>query len=286
MIHAPIKKRIKDLSHPLTIGFDPDVSNLHPFLERQFSSTPIESFLTNWYQAVVKNILPTAHSIKFQSAFFEQFGPRGLTALQDIILDSKRRHLHVILDAKRGDIASTMAAYGKTAFDLYQADSLTILPWMGTDSLKALVPWLKQGKGVYVVWLSSNESGRSLQMQLCDDTKPIALHVFESFYRLAQEENVTQQIGWVLGATDIPLNFLTQLPTAEHAFLLPGIGAQGATFNAATTELRKKHPASLFPISRGILKPAPADKIANWDDYSSLVGNRWQDFIRLSAAAQ
>ncbi len=283
MIHAPIKKRIKELSHPLTIGFDPDVSDLHPFLARQFNSTPIESFLVNWYQAAVKNILPSAHSIKFQSAFFEQFGPRGLTTLQDIILDSKRRRLHVILDAKRGDIASTMAAYGKTAFDLYQTDSLTVLPWMGTDSLKALLPWLKQGKGVYIVWLSSNESGRALQMKLCDDKKPVAQHLFESFYRFAHEENVTQQIGWVLGATDIPLNLLDHLPSDEHAFLLPGIGAQGAKFNATTSEIRKKYPASLFPISRGLLKPTPTDAVASWDDYSSLVGIRWQDFIRLSA---
>ncbi len=283
-MHAPLKQRILELSHPLTIGFDPDVSHLHPFLTRQFNSTPIELFLVKWYQSVIQNILPAAHSIKLQSAFFEQFGPRGMTALQDIILDSKRRRLHVILDAKRGDISTTMAAYGKTVFDLYQADSVTILPWMGTDSLKALLPWLKQGKGVYIVWLSSNQSGRALQMKLCDDQKPMAQHLFESFYALAREENVTNQIGWVLGATDIPLDLLKKLPPDDHAFLLPGIGAQGAEFNAATSELRKKYPASLFPISRGILKPTATDVINKWDDYSSLVGIRWLEFIRLSTA--
>jgi orotidine-5'-phosphate decarboxylase len=284
-MHGALKQRISELSHPITIGFDPDISELHPFLVRQLNSTPVEAFLVTWYQAVVRNISDGAHSIKFQSAFFEQFGSRGLTALHDIILDAKRRRFHVILDAKRGDIATTMAAYGKTAFDLYQADSLTILPWMGTDSLIALLPWIKQGKGVYIVWLSCNPSGRPLQMKMCDDQKPMAQHLFESFYALARKEHITNQIGWVLGATNIPLDFLKNLPTDEHAFLLPGIGAQGAEFNGVTSELRKNYPASLFPISRGILKPLATDNIKNWDDYSDLVGKRWLDFVRLATIA-
>jgi orotidine 5'-phosphate decarboxylase subfamily 2 len=283
-MHQILKQKIRDQRHPLTIGFDPDVSNLHPFLKLQFNTTPIESFLVRWYQSTVSPISGTAHSIKFQSAFFEQFGPRGLSALQDIILDAKRLNLHAMLDAKRGDISTTMAAYGNTVFDHYQADSVTILPWMGTDSLRALLPWLKQGKGVYIVWLSSNASGRSIQMKMSENNKPIAQHVFEEFYSLACEENVTNQIGWVLGATDIPLPFIQNLPGGEHAFLLPGIGAQGAKFDSVTTSLRQNHPSSLFPISRGLLKPAETEEIHNWDDYSAFVAKRWNDFIRQSSS--
>jgi orotidine-5'-phosphate decarboxylase len=285
-MHKILIDRIKKIGHPICVGFDPDVSDLHPFLSTQMDATPIESFLVRWYQATTSGINKSTHSIKFQSAFFEQFGSPGMDALRDVILDAKRRGLYTILDAKRGDISTTMTAYGKAAFDRNQADALTILPWMGIDSLAALIPWLKQGKGVYVVWLSSNASGRDIQMTPTVDKRPLALSLFQKFYDFAQKENVTQQIGWVLGATDIPQDVLRELPAGEHAFLLPGVGAQGAAFDDETAMLTTKHPASLFPVSRGILKPDKTDVILSWDDYSAFVAKRWNGFISGWNAAQ
>lgn len=285
-MHAKLKSRIEEIGHPICVGFDPDTSNLHPFLTRQFEGLAPESFLERWYDATMSLIAPKAHSIKFQSAFFEQFGPAGMSALRDVIIDAKRRGLYVILDAKRGDISSTMTAYGRAAFDRYQADSLTILPWMGTDSLKALLPWLKQGKSVYIVWLSSNLSGRDLQTKLDAAGHPFAKSVFEDFYQLAKYENVTQQIGWVLGATSIPQEALHSLPEGDHAFLLPGIGAQGASFDSGTAALMRSYPSSLFPISRGILQPAKDDVIHSWEDYARGVAARWESFMDLYRASK
>jgi orotidine-5'-phosphate decarboxylase len=285
-VHTLLKNQINETGHPLCIGFDPDVSDLHPFLSMQIGATPIESFLVRWYQATISAMSGKAHSIKFQSAFFEQFGAPGLDAMRDVILDAKRHGLYTILDAKRGDISTTMSAYGKASFDRHQADALTILPWMGTDSLAALIPWMKQGKGVYIVWLSSNSSGREIQMTPCIDENPLALSVFRKFYDFAQKENITQQIAWVLGATEIPLDVLRELPAGEHAFLLPGIGAQGAKFDQTTTALTISHPASLFPVSRGILRPDKTDEIHSWDDYSKFVAKRWNGFISAWHAAQ
>jgi orotidine-5'-phosphate decarboxylase len=262
--------------HPLGIGFDPDMTDIHPFLARQLESTPIESFLVRWYQAVVARITEPGVSIKLQSAFFEQFGPPGMVALRDISIDAKRRGLYVILDAKRGDISSTMTAYGRTAFDYYQADALTILPWMGTDSLEALMPWLKNGKRVYIVWLSSNASGRQVQMHASTTrSTPIARVVYDQFTALAKKEKVLDQIGWVLGATDLPTKILGTLPRRPHHFLLPGIGAQGATFGSKTAELLKRHPTSIFPVSRGILKVTPDDHVDSWDAYTQAVEKKW-----------
>ena len=275
------KQNTKPLRHPLCVGFDPDTSDLHPFLQKQFTSTPLESFLVKWYESTISKITKSTHSIKLQSAFFEQFGPTGMIALRDITIDAKRRGLYLILDAKRGDISSTMAAYGRMAFDQMQADALTILPWMGTDSLTALLPWLKEGKRVYIVWLSSNKSGRELQMiETSKKGRPIALTVFEQFWKAARKNDVEEQIGWVLGATDIPKDILKKLPKGAQYFLLPGIGAQGANFGAHTKSLLKQHPESLFPISRGILKPTPQDRIENWEDYSLAVASKWQSFIQ------
>jgi len=277
------KKKLKSerqFKFPVCIGFDPDTSELHAFLEKQFRSTPLESFLVRWYQATIAKISEPGISLKLQAAFFEQFGPAGMTALRDIIIDAKRRGLYVILDAKRGDISSTMTAYGHMAFDTYHADALTILPWMGTDSLKALLPWLKKGKRVYIVWLSSNKSGRDLQLQPAPKkTSPIAMVMYEQFSRLARKEKVLDQVGWVLGATDLPDKILSKLPKRPHCFLLPGVGAQGAEFDAQTAALLRKHPDSLFPISRALTRPETSDRIENWEQYSGMVKNRWDFFI-------
>jgi orotidine-5'-phosphate decarboxylase len=278
-VHALLKEKITAAGHPVCIGFDPDITDLHPFLKRQFEGLAVESFLERWYAAVVTPIAKQAHSIKFQSAFFEQFGPIGLTALRDVIIDAKKRGLFVILDAKRGDISSTMSAYGRMAFDAYQADALTIMPWMGTDSLMAIMPWLKQGRGAFLVWLSSNPSGRAIQMKEFVNQSSPALEVFSQFYDRALSESVTQQLGWVLGATSIPDGLMERLPSGEHCFLLPGIGAQGAVFDATTTGIAARHPSSLFPVSRGILKPDPASTIHSWDEYSLFVTSRWQQLI-------
>jgi len=267
--------------HPLCIGFDPDTTDLHPFLQRQLKSTPTESFLIRWYQSTIENIAVAGTPVKLQSAFFEQFGPTGMAALRDIMIDAKRRGLYVILDAKRGDISSTMAAYGRAAFDQYQADALTILPWMGTDSLKALIPWMKMGRRIYIVWISSNKSGQDIQMRPAPLIKtPIAEIVRQEFTKLAKKENVLDQLGWVLGATGLTESFIKKLPRQSQKFLLPGVGAQGATFDKTTAMLLKKHPQSIFPISRAILRPGAEDSINSWNDYSKIVETNWQYFLQ------
>jgi orotidine-5'-phosphate decarboxylase len=279
-----LTQKIEHSRHPICIGFDPDITQLHPFLERQLQKTTTESFLTRWYASVVDGCTKSAHSIKFQSAFFEQFGAAGITVLKDMIVDAKRRGLFVILDAKRGDISTTMSAYGKAAFEHLKADALTILPWMGNDSLEAMVPWMKQGKGIYIVWLSSNAAGRRFQSIKTMDGSAIASKLFEDFYELAESHGVSAQTGWVLGATDLTANLIEKLiedlPGRPHAFLCPGIGAQGATFNQQTLALSKANPATLFPVSRGLIKADGNDVISSWDDYQRLVTGRWQTLIK------
>jgi orotidine 5'-phosphate decarboxylase subfamily 2 len=281
-MHQHLLSKIQRLKHPMCIGFDPDVSDLHPFLKLQMNTLPIESFLVRWYQAIIEPISLKSHSIKLQSAFFEQFGPLGFSALQDIVRDGQRKGIHVILDAKRGDISTTMAAYGQTAFETIQANSLTILPWMGVDSMRALIPWMKQGKGVYIVWLSSNESGRVIQTERLLSQKTIAEYVFEQFYELAESEGVLDQLGWVLGATDIPPLVYELKSKSSLAFLLPGMGAQGATFTPDIAKLRHHHPASLFPVSRGLIKPTIDVSLKHWDDYSKFVEQKWDAWISQS----
>lgn len=265
--------------HPFSAGFDPSTANLHPFLESQFKSHNRTTFLTNWYQSVLDGIGPMCGSIKFQSAFFEACGLDGIRTLKNLIADAKRRGLYVILDAKRGDIATTMHAYGQSAFDELGADALTILPWMGVDVISALGPWMKKGHGVYTVWLSSNPAGRTLQAAEAQNGKTFAELMYRVWEEWASYEDVSANCGYVLGATDVPSWSHALLAEHPQCLLMPGIGAQGGKITSELKALIEKNPASLLPISRGILSPESDAKINSWEEYSKGVQSRWQSFI-------
>jgi orotidine-5'-phosphate decarboxylase len=135
-----------------------------------------------------------------------------------------------------------MKAYGEMAFGHFDADAMTIVPYMGLSSATVLDDWMNKGKGVYVVWVSSNKDGALVQT-------PIASTLLQEFAMLANRKN----IGLVLGATKVDeLNAELFASAMGFPLLLPGFGAQGATRSARMDELAKNSPASLFPVSRGL----------------------------------
>src|SRR5690606_27960268 len=99
--------------------------------------------------------------------------------------------LLTILDFKRGYIADTMDAYLQSAFGFYNADAVTVLPYMGVGTLAPILPWFRKGKGVYVVWISSNPEARELQ-------NLISQHVFEQLSQWADVHQVRSSVGLVL----------------------------------------------------------------------------------------
>jgi orotidine-5'-phosphate decarboxylase len=134
----------------------------------------------------------------------------------------------VILDAKRGDIGATAEQYAREAFQRYQADALTLSPFMGFDSIE---PYLRyDGKGLFLLCRTSNPGGADLQAQSLDTGEL----VYERIARLAATDwNRNGQLGLVVGATyPREIERVRQLaPTLP--LLIPGIGAQGG--DAAAT---------------------------------------------------
>jgi orotidine-5'-phosphate decarboxylase len=275
-----LSEKYRHGKHPICLGIDPDFNQLHPFLQSELTRQGPAVFLFEWYANLIDSV--KVCSIKLQSAFFEVFCDAGQIALKRIVEDAKKRGLYVILDAKRGDISTTMSAYGQAAYESIGVDAMTILPWMGLDSLKALEPWLKQGRGVYTVWLSSNTTGRQIQESevLSGQTKgqTLAAKVFDVWEQWILENNLEHQCGYVLGATSVPDWATKVLSKRSHALLMPGIGAQGASFNSALRTLHSKHPATIFPLSRGITKINSDVSIDSWDQYQGMVATKFNDF--------
>jgi orotidine-5'-phosphate decarboxylase len=134
----------------------------------------------------------------------------------------------VILDAKRGDIGATAEQYAREAFERYQADAVTLSPFMGWDSVE---PFLRhEGKGVFLLCRTSNPGGDDLQAQVLEGGE----RVFERIARLAAGAwNRNGQVGLVVGAT-YPAEVARVRELAPTLpLLIPGVGAQGG--DAAAT---------------------------------------------------
>jgi orotidine-5'-phosphate decarboxylase len=209
----------------LCVGLDPEPSRFPGTW--QGDASKIFAFCA----AIVEATADIAQSFKPQIAYFAAH--RAEDQLEKLM--AYIRHIApqvpVILDAKRGDIGSTAEQYAKEVFERYQADCVTLSPFMGFDSV---LPYLKyEGKGAYLLCRTSNPGGDDLQSQRLAnvDGQPL---LYEHIARLAQGPwNVNGQLGLVVGATypDEIARVREIAPTLP--LLIPGVGAQGG--DAAAT---------------------------------------------------
>jgi orotidine-5'-phosphate decarboxylase len=132
----------------------------------------------------------------------------------------------VILDSKRGDIGSTAEQYAVEAFERYQADAVTVNPYMGFDSVE---PYLKYAnKGVIVLCRTSNPGGSDLQFLEVNDPNHSGELLYQRVARLAASQwNKTGQLGLVVGATFPEEIAKVRSIVGDMPLLIPGIGAQG-----------------------------------------------------------
>ena len=247
-------EKISRAESNLCIGVDPHIDGLPKFMQHIIANKG-ELYFLEWFgeQLIEVAAEKKVACLKFQSAFFESYGHTGHQVLENLIRKCRDRSILSILDAKRGDISSTMKAYGSAAFDHMDADILTITPYMGTDVIKPLVPWLSEGKGVYVVWVSSNPSGGDIQELACSDGHTVAEELFDKIENFASQNKVSDSIGYVLGATKVDqLSDQLFAKVKQKPLLMPGIGAQGASRNDPKIRELTTMGHHLLPVSRGI----------------------------------
>lgn len=247
-----LEKRIDDCSSLLCIGLDPHVSDLRT--DGQLPA-PTAASARDFCLNLVKQTSPYAAAFKPNAAFFEVFGPEGWTALKDVIdaiqEESNRMGsmIPVILDAKRGDIASTAEAYARSTFENLDADCITLSPYLGKDSIE---PFLKYSqKGVFLLCKTSNPGSGDLQDIPLADGRLLYEHVA----KLAQSWNTRNNIGLVVGATHIEAMKRVRAAAPDLWFLAPGVGTQGGELEAALNAgLRNDGKGLLLPVSRAIAR--------------------------------
>jgi uridine monophosphate synthetase len=254
-----LEKRVADCSSLLCVGLDPHVADL---------AAPSAEAARDFCLNLVRKTAPYAAAFKPNAAFFEQFGAAGWTVLKNVI-DAVQREsqrlgslIPVILDAKRGDIASTAEAYARSAFTMLGAHAVTLSPYLGRDSIE---PFVADGeKGVFLLCKTSNPGAADLQdLPLQGSGAGAGSPLYLEVARLARDWNAKNNIGLVVGATQTEALARVRAVAPELWFLAPGVGAQGAELAAALRAgLRGDGRGMLLPVSRAISRAADPAKAA------------------------
>lgn len=245
---------------PLCAGIDP-----HRRLVEEWGLTYDLAGVERFVMTCVEALGGQVAAIKPQSAFFEVFGARGVALLERVIDGARELGSIVILDVKRGDIGSTMEAYAQAFLGpaaVSPPDAITVSPYLGYESLRPAIDLAnEQGRGVFVLALTSNPEGASVQHAALDGQSVAA-----SVARGAAGDNAVAaaraelgHVGLVVGATvgGAVRDLRIDLASVNGPILAPGVGAQGATeadlaavFGAALANV-------LASSSRSILRAGP-----------------------------
>ena len=232
-----LSERVQSIDSLLCVGLDPHAKQL---------PEPTAGAALDFCKGMIEETHESACAFKPNTAFFEQYGAAGWEALREVIAFVPD-DVPVILDAKRGDIASTAEAYARALFDTMGADAVTASPFLGHDSLE---PFLRDpAKGVFILCKTSNPGADDLQTLLVDSFEPLYVRLA----RTAQMWNELGNIGLVVGATDPSALAAVRAAAPDLWLLAPGVGAQGGSLETALhAGLRPDGLGMIIPVSRGI----------------------------------
>lgn len=225
----------------LCVGLDPTPESLP---SRYSSGQSVVDDLLRWNLAVIEATAELVCCYKPNIAFYEAYGVAGMEILRRTIA-AVPEHIPVLLDAKRGDIGSTAAAYAIACFEELGADAVTLSPYLGKDSLDPFAAY--EEKGLFVLCHTSNPSAGEFQTLPVSSGRPLYLQVAET------ATGWSPQVGLVVGAT-YPQALADVRAVAPDAwFLVPGVGAQGGDLEAAVAAgLRADGLGLIISASRGV----------------------------------
>jgi orotidine 5'-phosphate decarboxylase subfamily 2 len=195
---------------------------------------------------IVEATIDHVSAFKPNLAFFEQFGSAGYAVLERL-----RAHIPndrvLILDAKRGDMANTAAAYARALFDVLGADCVTVNPLLGGDSLQ---PFLDHhGRGILLLARTSNPGAADLLDARLETGVPVSLRIVELGLRI----DPGGAVGFVVGATAPDAVAAVRRAAPSVPLLLPGVGAQGGSLeDAVAAGLDARGRGVIVSVSRGI----------------------------------
>lgn len=248
MNRSELIAQIRDKKSVLCVGLDTDITKIPKHLLEE--DDPVFAF----NKAIIEATQEFAIAYKINTAFYEAQGIKGWISMQKT-LEAIPDNIFTIADAKRGDIGNTSEQYAKTFFVTYPFDSVTVAPYMGSDSVQ---PFLKfADKWTIVLGLTSNDGSRDFQLQMCGENL-----LYEKVLMQVSEWGSPDSLMFVIGATRKEQLEHVRKMLPEHFFLIPGVGAQGGDVDTVCQHAMNKDAGILINISRGVIYASSDDDFA------------------------
>jgi len=250
---------------PLTVGIDP-----HPHLLREWELPDSAEGAREFGLRVVDAAADLAGLIKPQVAFFERHGSRGFAGLEEVLRAARQAGLIVIADVKRGDVGTSVAAYGEawlTPGSPLEADAMTVSAYQGFGSLREPAELAERsGKGLFVLAATSNPESAAGQRAVIQRGEQAGSTVAAGIvgevldWNRAHSPEGTGSVGLVLGATLRLEDYGIDTSDARSAppVLAPGFGHQGARVEDAPSIFGSWIRNTLIAQSRSILQMGPS----------------------------
>lgn len=243
---------------PLCVGIDP-----HPALLESWHLPDSAAGVREFAQITLEALSGRVTAVKPQSAFFERHGSAGMTVLEEVVHTCRERGTLCIVDAKRGDIGSTMAGYADAFLregGPFAGDALTLSPYLGVGSLAEAVSAAKDNsRGVFILALTSNPEGAQVQHARTSADRSVAAEIAAAAGQWNAGADGLGDVGLVVGATvaDAARRTGVDLAGMRGPLLAPGIGAQGGKVADLADTFGAALPQVLVSSSREILGRGP-----------------------------
>ncbi len=232
-------QQIQEKKSYLCVGLDTDIEKIPVHLQ----SNPDAVFEFN--KQIIDATKDLCVAYKINTAFYEALGIKGWAALEKTVNYIPSTHFK-IADAKRGDIGNTSYQYAKAFFETIPFDSITVAPYMGSDSVKPFLNY--ENKWTIVLGLTSNEGSKDFQQQRIDEN-----FLYEEVIKKTAEWGTKENLMFVVGATKADDISSIRKIIPDHFLLIPGVGFQGGSLAEVSKYGLNKDCGLLVNVSRAII---------------------------------
>ena len=239
---AALKEQILLKKSFLCVGLDIDLDKVPEHIKT--TADPLFEFS----KAIIDATASYTVAYKPNIAFFETYGPDGMTSLKRVMdyLNENHPKIFTIADAKRGDIGNTAIRYAKAYYETYNFDSITVVPYMGKDSVEPFLSF--DEKYAIVLALTSNAGSSDFQTQEVGGQM-----LYEKVIQTSTQWEGSERLMYVVGATKASAlkNIRTLIPNSF--LLIPGVGAQGGSLTEVAENGLSDDVGLLVNSSRGVI---------------------------------
>lgn len=242
MTRQELVRQIKNKKSFLCIGLDVDLTKIPNHL------LELEDPIFEFNKQIIDATHQLAVAYKPNTAFYEAYGIKGWKSLEKTInyLNKKHPEIFTIADAKRGDIGNTSTMYAKAFFEDLNFDSVTVAPYMGSDSVEPFLAF--EDKFTILLALTSNKGGLDFQGLKIDSEE-----IYKKVLQKSLTWNNSDNLMFVVGATKAEYFENIRKIVPNHFLLVPGVGAQGGNLQDVCKYGLNEDIGLLINSSRGII---------------------------------